>query len=145
MNFHIIDTNYGQCVIGGGEQLSSNRLVRGYVNANRVLLSRKPLLLVYSRDLSGCHEIYDDLYITKFSRDDLSLDTFLFNDIVCAEMIDVQISDLSPDQFNDFLLSLSDTQKLSDWSDRGMLVLGLPLEQSLPPLDLSDNLGFPLS
>ena len=143
MNFHTTDTPYGSCVIGSNDTLSTARLVKGYTDASRVMLCRKPMLLVYSADINKSHCLYDDLYLIKFSPSNALLESLLFNDVFCKELLNKDLGQLTSSQFDEFLLSLHNPSKLSGWSQKGLLCIALPLQPEYPPILFRDNLGLP--
>ena len=143
MNFHTTDTPYGSCVIGSNDTLSTARLVKGYIDASRVMLCRKAMLLAYSDGIKESHTLYDDLYLIDFSPSKVLLETLLFNDIFCSDLLDMKISELTSSQFDEFLLSLHNPSKLKEWKEKGLLSVVLPLHFQPSPLVLRDNLGLP--
>ena len=142
MNFHTTNTPYGDCVIGSNDTLSTKRLVKGYMDASRVMLCKKPMLLTYSNDIDKSFCLYDGLYLVDFSPDRVLLQSLLFNDVFCDDLLDQDMSQLTSSQFDEFALSLHNPSKLDEWSEKGLMSIVLPLQPQFESLKLSDNLSL---
>lgn len=143
MNIRIHKSIYGDYAIAGDESLGASQLAKGYANANRMLLSQVPLLLVFTSNPVEEFIFYDNLYIlNSIDASVISLDVILFNDALCETLLRIGVQQLSPKSVNDILQVICDEEHFVDWEERGLKTFAIPRNTQPTEMVLKDNLGF---
>ena len=143
MNIRIHKSVFGDYVIVGDESLGASQLAKGYANVNRMLLSKVPLMLVFTSKPVDNFIFYDNLYILNSVNDSaITLDIMLFNDALCETLLNIGIQQLSPKSVKDILRVICDDEHFADWGEQGLKTFAIPRNVQPAEMVFKDNLGF---